>query len=94
MIRIGKTLGNRMIDLRPTNEKLRIRSRRMLRELSGVDDARAAVLLEQAGGRLKTALVMALAQVDAASAQALLAEGGGRIHEAVRAASSTRGDQP
>jgi N-acetylmuramic acid 6-phosphate etherase len=86
MIAIGKTMGNRMIDLQPSNEKLRIRSRRMLRELSGVDDAEAARLLEQAGGRLKPALVMALAQVDAARALALLAAGGGQVHAAVRAA--------
>ena len=39
MVRIGKTLGNRMVDLMPSNEKLRIRSRRILRELAGVDDA-------------------------------------------------------
>jgi N-acetylmuramic acid 6-phosphate etherase len=86
MIRIGKTLGNRMIDLAPSNEKLRIRSRRMLRELAGVDDAAAARLLEQSGGRLKPALVMALGQVDAATAQALLAAAGGQVHAAVRAA--------
>ena len=35
MVQIGKTLGNRMVDLRPTNEKLRIRSRRILRETAG-----------------------------------------------------------
>ena len=35
MVRIGKTLGNRMVDLKPSNEKLRIRSRRILRELAG-----------------------------------------------------------
>ena len=35
MVRIGKTLGNRMVDLMPSNEKLRIRSRRILRELTG-----------------------------------------------------------
>jgi N-acetylmuramic acid 6-phosphate etherase len=86
MIRIGKTLGNRMIDLHPSNEKLRIRSRRMLRELAGVDDAEAARLLGEAGGRLKPALVMALAQVDAARAQALLAACGGQVHAALRAA--------
>jgi N-acetylmuramic acid 6-phosphate etherase len=86
MIRIGKTLGNRMIDLHPSNEKLRIRSRRMLRELAGVDDTEAARLLGEAGGRLKPALVMALAQVDAARAQALLAACGGQVHAALRAA--------
>jgi N-acetylmuramic acid 6-phosphate etherase len=93
MIRIGKTLGNRMIDLSPSNEKLRIRSRRMLRELAGVDDAAALRLLEQAGGRLKPALVMALAQVDAATAQALLAAAGGQVRAAVRAAGRP-GEEP
>src|SRR5262249_1888179 len=42
MVQIGKTLGNRMVDLQPTNEKLRIRSRRILRELAGVDDTDAS----------------------------------------------------
>jgi N-acetylmuramic acid 6-phosphate etherase len=86
MIRIGKTLGNRMIDLQPTNEKLRIRSRRMLRELTGIDDARSADLLEQTRGRLKPALVMALAKVDVARAEALLADSAGQVGAAVRAA--------
>jgi N-acetylmuramic acid 6-phosphate etherase len=86
MIRIGKTLGNRMIDLYPSNEKLRLRSRRMLRELAGVDDARAAELLGQAGGRLKPALLMALAGVDHPRAEALLAAHGGQVHAALRAA--------
>jgi N-acetylmuramic acid 6-phosphate etherase len=94
MIRIGKTLGNRMIDLYPSNEKLRIRSRRMLRELAGIDDAEAGRLLEQAGGRLKTALVMGLGQVDAAHAQALLAASGGQVHAALRAAARTEEHAP
>ena len=50
MVLIGKTFGNRMIDLQPTNEKLRIRTRRILRELGGVDDERAAALLAESGG--------------------------------------------
>ena len=49
MVQIGKTLGNRMVDLRPTNEKLRIRSRRILREIAGVDDDRARDILCAAG---------------------------------------------
>jgi N-acetylmuramic acid 6-phosphate etherase len=39
MVRIGKTLGNRMVDLRPTNEKLRIRARRILRDLAGLEES-------------------------------------------------------
>ena len=61
MVRIGKTLGNRMVDLQPSNEKLRIRSRRILRDLTGVDDAQAADILAKCNGRLKQALVAAIA---------------------------------
>src|SRR5262249_58836529 len=61
MIQIGKTLGNRMIDLQPTNEKLRIRSRRILRELAGVDGARARDILARCGGGLEPAPVGARA---------------------------------
>ncbi len=86
MIRIGKTLGNRMIDLQPTNEKLRIRSRRMLREIAGIDDAQAADLLERSGGRLKLALLMALAGVDRTEAERLLDAHGGQVRAAVRGA--------
>jgi N-acetylmuramic acid 6-phosphate etherase len=79
MVRIGKTLGNRMIDLRPTNEKLRIRSRRLLRELAGVDDATARDILARCEGHLKRALVVALAGVGPDEAQALLDAHGGQV---------------
>ena len=71
MVRIGKTLGNRMVDLQPSNEKLRIRSRRILRDLAGVDDNLAAQICR---GRRppEAALVVALTGVDPDAAQALL----------------------
>ena len=53
MVQIGKTLGNRMVDLRPTNEKLRLRSRRILRELAGVDDEVAVEILGRSGGQFE-----------------------------------------
>jgi N-acetylmuramic acid 6-phosphate etherase len=86
MVRIGKTLGNRMIDLRPSNEKLRIRSRRMLRELAGLDDETARVVLESCGGELKPALVVALSGVAPDAARSLLASHGGQVRAAVKAA--------
>jgi N-acetylmuramic acid 6-phosphate etherase len=85
MVRIGKTLGNRMVDLRPSNEKLRIRTRRILRELAGVDDARAAEVLSRCGGELKPALVVALAGVEPVEAKRLLDANGGQIRDAVKA---------
>ena len=85
MVRIGKTLGNRMVDLNPSNEKLRIRSRRILRELAGIDDVAAARTLSRSGGQLKRALVMALADVEPDVAQALLDAHGGQVRAAVNA---------
>jgi N-acetylmuramic acid 6-phosphate etherase len=79
MVQIGKTLGNRMVDLRPTNEKLKIRSRRILRELAGVDDGVARDILERCGGHLKRALVVALTGVEPDAAQSLLDAHGGQV---------------
>jgi N-acetylmuramic acid 6-phosphate etherase len=86
MVRIGKTLGNRMVDLMPSNEKLRIRSRRILRELTGADDALAAQILSQCDGHLKPALVVALTGVEPNMAQTLLDAHGGQVRSAVKAA--------
>ncbi len=85
-MRIGKTLGNRMVDLKPSNEKLKIRSRRILRELAGVDDDRAAEILAVCDGSLKRALVVALANIDPDTAQRLLDANGGQVRAAVGAA--------
>ncbi len=83
MVLIGKTFGNRMIDLHPSNEKLRIRTRRILRDLAGIDEAEALNLLLETNGRLKPALVMALAGVDVQHADQLLNDHNGQVRAAV-----------
>ena len=85
MVRIGKTLGNWMVDLHPSNEKLRIRSRRILRDLVGVDDDRAAQILAACGGQLKRALVVALTGINPDAAGALLDAHHGQVRAAVTA---------
>jgi N-acetylmuramic acid 6-phosphate etherase len=77
MIALGKTYGNLMVDVVASNEKLRARAERLVRELAGDVDARA--LLAAAGGAVKTAVVMARRDVDRATAERLLAEAGGRL---------------
>ena len=79
MVQIGKTLGNRMVDLRPTNEKLRIRSRRILREIAGVDDDLAHDILLRCEGHLKRALVVAMTGVEPEEAESLLQTHGGQV---------------
>jgi N-acetylmuramic acid 6-phosphate etherase len=72
MVRLGKVHDNLMVDVVATNNKLRKRALRLVMQLTSVDETRAAELLQQAGGSVKTAVVMAHKEVDAASARALL----------------------
>ena len=83
MVRLGKVYGNRMIDMRPGNAKLRQRARKMLSEVGGVDEDTAARLLEESGDEVKTALVMLLAEVDAEQARRRLREAGGFVRRAL-----------
>ena len=77
MIRLGKTYGNRMVDLVATNDKLRARSERLVRDLAGDVDARS--LLDASGGSVKTAVVMARRGVGRAEAEGLLHAAHGRL---------------
>jgi len=83
MIRLGKTYGNLMVDLRATNSKLLDRSRRIAARLTGLDEAAAAELLACHDGELKTAIVAARRGVPTAEARRLLAEAGGQLRGAI-----------
>lgn len=83
MIRIGKTYGNLMVDLKATNAKLRDRSERIVAEVCGVTREAARTLLDAAGQRVKIAIVMHKLGVDRAGAERALAAGGGVIRRVV-----------
>ncbi len=83
MVKLGKVYANLMVDVQPTNAKLRQRATRIVGEITGVDGAEAAELLDAAGWQVKTAVVMGLAGVDAAEATARLEQSRGRVREAV-----------
>lgn len=84
MVRLGKTYGNLMVDLRPTNEKLRHRARRLVAQVVGCPREEADRLLQAAGGRAKTAMLMGLTGLDAAGAEARLAAAGGLLRRAIQ----------
>lgn len=86
MVRLGKVYENVMVDLMLTNEKLKERSRRILMMLTDLEYDTCADLLDQAGGHVKTAMVMALGDVDAVMARALLQENDGFVRSALQAA--------
>ncbi|HET9635820.1 MAG TPA: N-acetylmuramic acid 6-phosphate etherase [Gemmatimonadaceae bacterium] len=79
MIRMGKTYGNLMVDLRATNNKLVDRSQRIVMEVCGVSREEATKLLERAGKSVKLAIVMQKKNASREEAEKLLAENGGII---------------
>src|SRR5262245_41215911 len=83
MVRLGKTFGNLMVDLRATNEKLRHRTNRIVREATGLNHTEADALLERCGRELKTALVSQLAHVTPEEARERLRKVNGRVRAAV-----------
>lgn len=83
MVRLGKVFGNRMVDVAVTNSKLADRALRILRDLAGVDRERGTVLLEQAQGSVKVALLMAAGNIDANTARSALKACGGQLRTAL-----------
>jgi N-acetylmuramic acid 6-phosphate etherase len=81
--RLGKVYGNLMVDLRASNEKLRLRARRIVEEATGVSPEQAERLLHEANGSAKLAVVMALAGAGAEEAGRLLQGAGGSVRLAV-----------
>lgn len=77
MVRLGKTYGNLMVDLRVHSAKLEDRGRRILCELLEIGYEEAGDLLGKAGGRVKTALAMHRLGVDRAEAERRLEEADG-----------------
>jgi N-acetylmuramic acid 6-phosphate etherase len=83
MIRLGKTYGDLMVDVHATNEKLRERVRRIVRQATGASEDEADRALDEAQGSAKVAIVSLLAGIDAGAARARLDEAGGSIRGAV-----------
>ncbi|MEU1285186.1 N-acetylmuramic acid 6-phosphate etherase [Kitasatospora sp. NPDC005856] len=86
MVRLGRTYGNLMVDLRATNDKLRDRARRIVAEATGADEGAVDRALTVTGGRVKDAILSLLADVDAPTAARLLTASDGRLREALRLA--------
>jgi N-acetylmuramic acid 6-phosphate etherase len=83
MIRLGKTYGDLMVDVRTSNEKLAARARRIVRSVTGVSDDEAEEALAAAGGSAKVAVVALLAEIDVDEARTRLERSGGHIRPAL-----------
>ncbi|HBL16595.1 MAG: hypothetical protein A2X36_15940 [Elusimicrobia bacterium GWA2_69_24] len=83
MILLGKVHDGWMVDLKPTNRKLRDRALRMVASLGGTAPDEAERLFAQSGGRVKTAVLMARTGLGRAQALRRLRECGGSLRDAL-----------
>ena len=83
MVRIGKVHGNLMVDLRPTNAKLRSRCLHLTMLSTGCDERRARQALEAAGYHVKTAIVMIERGAPADEARRRLERADGSVRRAL-----------
>lgn len=86
MVRIGKTYGNLMVDLRATNKKLVDRSIRILIAFTDLPRDEAETVLEACHGELKTAIVSVKRNVSPERAEELLKQAGGHLRRVLDAA--------
>jgi N-acetylmuramic acid 6-phosphate etherase len=86
MIRLGKTYGNLMVDVRASNEKLRARSRRIVALATGASDEEIEAALAATDGEVKNAILTILGSVDGPTAADLLAKSHGHLRAALQSA--------
>ncbi|MFF7312842.1 N-acetylmuramic acid 6-phosphate etherase [Streptomyces sp. NPDC008137] len=83
MIRLGKTYGNLMVDVRASNDKLRARSHRIVALATGAEDKEIEDALLATDGEVKNAILTLLAGVDGPTAARLLEESDGHLRAAL-----------
>ncbi|MBA4494073.1 N-acetylmuramic acid 6-phosphate etherase [Paenactinomyces guangxiensis] len=84
MVRLGKTYQNLMVDLKPSNFKLKDRALRIIRTTTGVNEQEADRALLACGDEVKTAMVMILADVTPEEARHRLERAKGRVADALQ----------
>ena len=83
MVRLGKVYCNRMVDVAVTNAKLEDRALRILEDLAAVPRSEGRSLLEQSGGSVKLALLMARRELGVEEARQHLDHCGGQLRRAL-----------
>ena len=83
MIKIGKTYENFMIDLMPTNEKLKSRAIRIVSEIAGVNNSTALQTLLESDWSVKTSIIMLKCKLNKDDAKELLRKNCGVLRRAL-----------
>lgn len=83
MIKIGKTYKNFMIDVQPTNDKLKDRAERIVCEIAGVEKFLAQETLKKTGYEVKTAVVCLLLNCSPDEARKKLSSANGVLRKVI-----------
>jgi N-acetylmuramic acid 6-phosphate etherase len=83
LVRLGGAYENLMVGMKPANEKLRVRARRIVREATGASEEEAAAALAACEDRIRDAIVVILAGVTPAEARTRLRHVGERVRDAL-----------
>jgi len=84
MVRLGKTYGNLMVDVRPKSAKLRDRAKRIVMHITAISEEKAAELLEQSGWDVKASIVMEKKGLSLEDSRELLEKHNGFLREALK----------
>lgn len=83
MVRLGHAYGNRMVNVQPTNSKLRDRACRLIQEIADISPEHAAELFEKSGNSVRTAVIMGKKGLTRDEAEQLLASVKGKLRAAL-----------
>ena len=83
MVRLGKTHGHLMVDVRPTSDKLRARAVGIIRTLTNCSESAARSALRAARGQVKVAVLMLRRPCTKATARRVLSRAQGSLRRAL-----------
>lgn len=84
MIGLGKVYSNLMVDVKPSNRKLKERAKEIFMLITGSDYSAAERYLEDMGYNVKIATICYLKDVSVTRAEEMLEEHGGLLHRIIR----------
>lgn len=83
MVKLGKVYGNLMVDVRATNEKLKVRAKRIIEMTTDLRGEEAVALFMESGESVKVAILMNKTGLGREEAEVLLDHYDGKIRKAI-----------
>lgn len=83
MIKLGKVYKNLMVDVKPSNKKLVLRSLYLIGEVVQCDERKATNLLKASGENVKVAIVMGILNISKQEAIEIITKNNGFLHSII-----------